>query len=52
VDLTGADGARYHRSERAAQFAVAPDGDDRGWFKFEGDWSLEETPHAVEAETG
>ena len=52
VDLTGADGARYHRSERAAQFAVAPDGDDRGWFKFVGDWSLEESPRAVEAETG
>jgi ABC-type polysaccharide/polyol phosphate transport system ATPase subunit len=52
VDLTGADGTRYHRTERAAQFAVAPDGRDRGWFKFEGEWSLEESPRAVELEAG
>jgi len=52
VDLTGADKARYHRIERAAEFAVAPDGESRGWFRLDGEWTLEESPRAVEAETG
>jgi ABC-type polysaccharide/polyol phosphate transport system ATPase subunit len=50
VDLTGADGTRYHRIERAADFAVAPDGEDRGWFRFDGEWSLEQT--RAEVQTG
>ena len=41
VDLTGADGTRYHRIERAAEFAVAPDGAGRGWFRLDGEWSKE-----------
>jgi Wzt C-terminal domain len=41
VDLTGADGTRYHRVERAAEFAVAPDGEGRGWFRLDGEWTLE-----------
>jgi ABC-type polysaccharide/polyol phosphate transport system ATPase subunit len=49
ADLTGADGTRYHRIERAAEFAVAPDGEDRGWFRLDGEWSLEETPARVQA---
>ena len=51
VDLTGAEKARYHRIERAAEFAVAPNGEDRGWFRLDGEWTLEESPRAVEAET-
>ncbi len=50
VDLTGAGGTRYHRIERAAEFAVAPDGDGRGWFRLDGEWSLESEP--VEAQAG
>jgi ABC-type polysaccharide/polyol phosphate transport system ATPase subunit len=41
VDLTGADGTRYHRIERAVEFAVAPDGAGRGWFRLDGEWSKE-----------
>ena len=41
VDLTGARSTRYHRIERAAEFAVAPDGEGRGWFRLDGEWSLE-----------
>jgi ABC-2 type transport system ATP-binding protein len=43
---------RYHSIEKAAEFTVHPQGDARGFFLFEGDWSLEESPRAVEAETG
>ena len=49
VDLTGADGTRYHRIERAAEFAVAPDGEGRGWFRLDGEWSQEGSP--AEAKT-
>jgi ABC-type polysaccharide/polyol phosphate transport system ATPase subunit len=49
VDLTGADGTRYHRIERAAEFAVAPNGAGRGWFKIDGEWSQEGSP--AEAKT-
>jgi ABC-type polysaccharide/polyol phosphate transport system ATPase subunit len=41
VDLTSANGTRYHRIERAAEFAVAPEGEGRGWFRLDGEWSLE-----------
>ncbi len=34
---------RYHTMEKAAEFAVLPQGDARGFFLFEGDWSLAET---------
>jgi ABC-type polysaccharide/polyol phosphate transport system ATPase subunit len=43
---------RYHSMEKAAEFTVHPHGDARGFFLFEGGWSLEESPRAVEAETG
>jgi ABC-2 type transport system ATP-binding protein len=33
---------RYHTMEKAAEFAVLPHGDARGFFLFEGDWSLAE----------
>jgi ABC-2 type transport system ATP-binding protein len=36
------EGRRYHTMERAAEFAVLPHGDARGFFLFEGDWSLAE----------
>jgi ABC-type polysaccharide/polyol phosphate transport system ATPase subunit len=49
VDLTGADGTRYHRIERAAEFAVAPDGAGRGWFRLDGQWSAEESRAGVQA---
>jgi ABC-type polysaccharide/polyol phosphate transport system ATPase subunit len=35
-------GRRYHTMEKAAEFAVLPQGDARGFFLFEGDWSLAE----------
>ena len=31
---------RYHTREKAAEFAVIPQGDTRGFFLFEGDWSV------------
>jgi ABC-type polysaccharide/polyol phosphate transport system ATPase subunit len=52
VDLTGDDGARYHRVERAVEFAVAPEGDDRGWFRFDGDWSVEDSRAEAEVSAG
>ena len=41
---------RYHSVEKAAEFSVIPHGDSRGFFLFEGDWSLEQPTRAVEAE--
>jgi hypothetical protein len=35
-------GARYHSMEKAAEFSVLPQGDSRGFFLLEGDWSLVE----------
>ena len=32
----------FHTVEKAAEFAVLPQGDARGFFLFEGDWSLAE----------
>jgi ABC-type polysaccharide/polyol phosphate transport system ATPase subunit len=50
--LTDAVGARrYHSIEKAAEFTVVPHGDSRGFFLFEGDWSLDAEP-AVEAGAG
>jgi ABC-type polysaccharide/polyol phosphate transport system ATPase subunit len=34
------DGKRYHSMEKAAEFSVVPQGDARGFFLFEGEWSL------------
>lgn len=31
---------QYHRLDSAAEFTVFPDEHSRGWFRFEGDWSL------------
>jgi hypothetical protein len=31
---------QYHRLDSAAEFNVFPDEHSRGWFRFEGDWSL------------
>ena len=31
---------QYHRVDSAAEFTVFPDEHSRGWFRFEGDWSL------------
>src|SRR5918992_37464 len=49
VDVTGAGGTRYHRIERAAEFVVAPDGEDRGWFKLDGEWSFDEARAELQA---
>jgi ABC-type polysaccharide/polyol phosphate transport system ATPase subunit len=34
---------QYHRLDPAAEFTVFPDEYNRGWFRFEGDWSLVES---------
>ena len=52
VDLTGADGTRYHRIERAAEFVVAPDGAGRGWFRLDGEWSEEGARTEAKTEAG
>jgi ABC-type polysaccharide/polyol phosphate transport system ATPase subunit len=41
---------RYHSVEKAAEFAVDPQGEARGFFLFEGDWALEREVTPVEAE--
>lgn len=42
VALTDADHARrYHSVEKAAEFAVDPQGESRGFFLFDGEWTLE-----------
>jgi ABC-type polysaccharide/polyol phosphate transport system ATPase subunit len=44
-NLTLADASstrRYHSIEKAAEFTVLPEGEARGFFLFEGDWSLVE----------
>jgi ABC-type polysaccharide/polyol phosphate transport system ATPase subunit len=47
VDVTAQDGRRYHRIESAVEFAVVPEADDRGWFRFEGDWTLEHAAREI-----
>jgi ABC-type polysaccharide/polyol phosphate transport system ATPase subunit len=49
VDLTGAGGTRYHRIERAVEFVVAPDGDERGLFRLDGEWRPEQSRAEVQA---
>jgi ABC-type polysaccharide/polyol phosphate transport system ATPase subunit len=51
--LTDALGARrYHSIEKAAEFTVVPHGESRGFFLFEGDWSLEQPASAAEVRAG
>jgi ABC-type polysaccharide/polyol phosphate transport system ATPase subunit len=38
---------QYHRVDPAAEFTVFPDEDSRGWFRFEGEWSLVEAQDAA-----
>jgi ABC-2 type transport system ATP-binding protein len=40
---------RYHTMEKAAEFGVHPQGDARGVFAFDGEWSLEQPAPAVKA---
>jgi hypothetical protein len=38
---------QYHHLDPAAEFTVFPDESTRGWFRFEGDWSLAEAESPV-----
>jgi ABC-type polysaccharide/polyol phosphate transport system ATPase subunit len=38
---------QYHRVDPAAEFTVFPDESSRGWFRFEGEWSVAEPERAV-----
>jgi ABC-type polysaccharide/polyol phosphate transport system ATPase subunit len=50
VSLSHPDSTRqFHRLDPALEFTVFPDEDQRGWFRFEGEWSLVEAPRAMEA---
>jgi ABC-type polysaccharide/polyol phosphate transport system ATPase subunit len=49
VDALGT--RRYHSMEKAAEFTVVPTGEARGFFLFEGEWSLKQPSRVVEAET-
>jgi ABC-type polysaccharide/polyol phosphate transport system ATPase subunit len=49
VALSRPDSARqFHRLDPAVEFTVFPDADQRGWFRFEGDWSLVSSPSTLE----
>jgi ABC-type polysaccharide/polyol phosphate transport system ATPase subunit len=49
VALSHPDSARqFHRLDPAVEFTVFPDTDQRGWFRFEGDWSLVSSPSTLE----
>jgi hypothetical protein len=51
VSLTdGARTRRYHSFEKAAEFAVAPQGEAHGFVLFGGDWSLEQAAPTVEVD--
>jgi ABC-2 type transport system ATP-binding protein len=39
---------QYHRIDPAAEFTVFRDEHVRGWFRFDGEWTLVESPSAVE----
>ena len=39
---------QFHRLDPAVEFSVFPDEDQRGWFRFEGDWSLVSSPSTLE----
>jgi ABC-type polysaccharide/polyol phosphate transport system ATPase subunit len=38
---------QYHRLDPAAEFTVFPDEHNRGWFRFEGEWSLVEATRSA-----
>ena len=45
VALSRPDSARqFHRIDPYLEFTVFPDTDQRGWFRFDGEWSLVSTP--------
>ena len=49
VALSRTDSARqFHRLDPALEFTVFPDTDQRGWFRFEGEWSLVSSPSSLE----
>jgi hypothetical protein len=49
VALSQTDSERQiHRLDPAVDFTVFPDTDQRGWFRFEGDWSLVSSPSTLE----
>jgi len=49
VALSRTDSERQiHRLDPAVDFTVFPDTDQRGWFRFEGDWSLVSSPSTLE----
>jgi ABC-type polysaccharide/polyol phosphate transport system ATPase subunit len=39
---------QFHRLDPAVEFSVFPDEDQRGWFRFEGEWSLVSSPSTLE----
>jgi hypothetical protein len=49
VALSPPDSSRqFHRLDPAVEFTVFPDTDQRGWFRFEGNWSLVSSPRELE----
>jgi ABC-type polysaccharide/polyol phosphate transport system ATPase subunit len=49
VGLSRPDSTRqFHRLDPALEFTVFPDADQRGWFRFEGEWSLVSSPSTLE----
>ena len=38
---------QFHRLDPAVEFSVFPDEDQQGWFRFEGDWTLETAPRSA-----
>jgi hypothetical protein len=49
VALSRPDSTRqFHRLDPALEFTVFPDADQRGWFRFEGEWSLVSSPSTLE----
>jgi ABC-type polysaccharide/polyol phosphate transport system ATPase subunit len=38
---------QFHRLDPALEFSVFPDEDQQGWFRFEGDWTLESSPSSA-----
>ena len=50
VAVSDARGSRvYHRIDRAAEFLVYPDEEARGAIRFDGRWSLADSPARVES---
>ena len=51
VAVSDAEGTHhYHRVEQAVDFVVFPDEDTRGWFRFDGEWSV--VPESSTVATG